>query len=338
MDIRLLSAACNLYQTSPEQLVSLSGGHYNEIYRFPLAPAMQDSTGQGMQYGVLRLGVEDCPPEQTLAMLDWVSFLSEHGAPVNAPVPSIRGQLLEQQEFEGKAYTITAFEAVEGTLAERIPPADWTDELFRMIGRAAGKFHQVSKQYHPQHPGTTRPQWFEGNEIQEACEQLAKRSNTAREKLGALLQQLQRLPKDPSNYGLIHDDLHFANFLIHEDGRVTIIDFDDCAFGWFSMDVAMALFDVLVLFNAPTDKESQEFARRFMHHYLLGYRQENEFLPFWQSQIPHFLKLKEICVYTPLIGHPDINLPDSWVGRFMRGRAERIANDVPYVEIDFISL
>jgi hypothetical protein len=40
-------------------------------------------------------------------------------------------------------------------------------------------------------------------------------------------------------------------------------------------------------------------------------------------------------IYATLIGHSDVASPDSWVGRFMKGRAERIANDLPYVELDF---
>jgi Ser/Thr protein kinase RdoA (MazF antagonist) len=101
------------------------------------------------------------------------------------------------------------------------------------------------------------------------------------------------------------------------------------------MDVAMALFDVLVLYNAPSEYESQNFALRFIASYLSGYRQENDLSTFWLRQIPRFLKLKELCIYATLIGHPDIELTDTWVGRFMCGRPERVANDIPYVDIDF---
>lgn len=339
MDSIVIERACKLFQTSPDQLVSLSGGHSNAVYRYPLARASRPkTTRRQVTSGVLRVGVEDCPTEHTLGMLEWVRFLSEHGAPVTAPLSSVQGHLLEKLVHSGKTYNVTAFEEAVGTLAERIPPSEWTEELFISVGRAAGKLHAISKQYHPSRPELTRPQWFDGYEIQEANEKLAYQSDSAGEKLGSLIQQLKYLPTGAENFGLIHADLHYANFLIQADGRVTIIDFDDCVYGWFSMDVGMALFDVLVLFNAPSEELSQEFARRFMRPYLTGYRQANELPLYWQEQIPHFLKLKEICVYAPLIGHPDIQLPDSWVGRFMRGRAERIANDTPYVELDFRDL
>ena len=339
MHPQLLSSACQLYSTSPDLLVPLSGGHYNAVYKFPLDQTCQVSeTDQVSKFGVLRIGVEDCPPEQTLGMLEWVRFLRDEAAPVTAPLLSINNRLLENLEQDGTRYTITAFEKTEGTLAEDIPPIEWTDDLFRNIGKAAGKLHHTSKSYKPSRPGFTRPMWFDSYDVHEATSLLATSTDPAREKLGALLIELKQLPIPPTEFGLIHDDLHFANFLIQPDGHVSIIDFDDCAYGWFAMDVAMALFDVMVVYNTTNEADKQRFAGRFMSNYLAGYRLENDLPLFWKSQLPRFLKLKELCIYATLIGNADIALPGSWVGRFMHDRAERIANDTPYVDIDYSSL
>jgi len=342
MDPLLLSAACQLYHTQPHLLTQLSGGHYNAVYQFPLSQASNDpDTGNaspGCKYGILRLGIEDCPPDQTLSMLDWVSYLEGQGAPVAAPLPSSNGRLLEHLEFEHQRYNLTAFEKAAGTLAEDIPPSAWTDDLFRSIGSSVGKFHRISSGYQPDLPGFNRPHWFDSYEVQDAFRLIANISDSACGKLRHLIRELRLLPTSAEDYGLIHEDLHFANFLVEQDGQVTVIDFDDCAYGWFAIDVAMALFDVLVLYNAGDETESQHFARRFMTAYLSGYRREFNVTAYWLSQIPRFLKLKELCIYATLVGHPDVALPDSWVGRFMRNRAERIANDLPYVGIDFSTL
>jgi Ser/Thr protein kinase RdoA (MazF antagonist) len=137
---------------------------------------------------------------------------------------------------------------------------------------------------------------------------------------------------------LIHDDLHFANFLILPNGQIAIIDFDDCGYGWFAIDVAMALFDVLVLYNPSNEAEKQRFALQFMGNYLSGYRQEKDLPQFWLRQVPHFLKLKELCIYADLVVNQVSGTPGSWVDRFMRGRAERVVDDIPYVDIDFSAL
>lgn len=328
MDPILLTIASTLYNTSPEALVPLSGGHYNAVYQFP----------SDEKFAILRIGVQDCPYNQTMGMLEWVNYLAQQHAPVSAPVRSINNHLLECVRHYGTVYNLTAFEKADGVLAENIPVSEWTTQLFQSIGRAAGQLHRVSATYKPARASHTRPQWFDSYEIHAATEKLAASTDPAREKLAGLIQELQQLPKSSTDYGLIHEDLHYANFLIRADGTVTIIDFDDCSYGWYAMDVAMALFDVLVLHNATHEEEARQFANQFLSSYLTGYRQEKDLPIFWQGQIPKFLKLKELCIYADLIGHPDTDLPDSWVGRFMRNRSARIAGDIPYVDIDFTIL
>jgi Ser/Thr protein kinase RdoA (MazF antagonist) len=328
MNPKLLALTCRLYGTSPDQLTPLSGGHFNAVYRFPT------SNGDA----ILRIGEQDCPIEQTRGMLEWVDYLARNDAPVSPPRASINGNLLEQVKFEGKSYITTSFEKARGILAEEIPPEQWTPQLYRSIGAAVGKFHRISTGYRISSPGQTRPLWYESYEIREAVSRLASSNDPARQKLDELLVKLRHLASPPESYGLIHDDLHFANFLVHPDGTVTIIDFDDSQYGWFAMDIAMALFDALILYNAPADEQRLQFAQSFLSDYLSGYRAEKELPQYWLVQIPQFLKLKELCIYAVLVGHPDISQPDSWVGRFMHGRAARIAEGLPYVDIDFSKL
>jgi Ser/Thr protein kinase RdoA (MazF antagonist) len=52
-----------------------------------------------------------------------------------------------------------------------------------------------------------------------------------------------RLGDDPGQAGLIHADLHLGNALFwHDDVRV--IDFDDCGFGYWLYDIAVALWEL----------------------------------------------------------------------------------------------
>jgi hypothetical protein len=90
----------------------------------------------------------------------------------------------------------------------------------------------------------------------------------------------------------------------------------------------------VVLYPGP-DKEP--FAHRFLANYLEGYRTEMPLDTFWLGQLPHFLKLIEIGVYYQVRGIYDPQDRESWVGRFMPGRRERIEHGVPYVDVDFAS-
>ncbi len=57
---------------------------------------------------------------------------------------------------------------------------------------------------------------------------------------GRIQPVLDALGKDPSIYGVIHADMHAGNILVNGD-RLTVIDFDDAAFGWHQYDIAVAL-------------------------------------------------------------------------------------------------
>jgi Ser/Thr protein kinase RdoA (MazF antagonist) len=51
---------------------------------------------------------------------------------------------------------------------------------------------------------------------------------------------LERCGRHPSTYSLIHADMHPGNILVDGD-RLTVIDFDDAAFGWHQYETAVAL-------------------------------------------------------------------------------------------------
>ena len=52
---------------------------------------------------------------------------------------------------------------------------------------------------------------------------------------------MRRYGRDRSIFGVIHADLHPGNLLVGDD-KLTVIDFDDAAFGWHLYDIAVALF------------------------------------------------------------------------------------------------
>jgi Ser/Thr protein kinase RdoA (MazF antagonist) len=45
----------------------------------------------------------------------------------------------------------------------------------------------------------------------------------------------------PERYGLIHADTRLANLLVDDGGRVSVIDFDDCGFGWYLYDAGTSV-------------------------------------------------------------------------------------------------
>ena len=100
------------------------------------------------------------------------------------------------------------------------------------------------------------------------------------------------------------------------------------------MDVAVLLFDVLVLYPG-TDKD--EYGLNFLRNFLTGYLTENLLSMFWLEQLPLFLKLLEINVYDMVAKfYPDD--AEEWSMKFMPGRKERLENGMPYVDLKFARL
>ena len=319
-----LNHIAELYNTSLSQLKPASGGHANLVYEYK----------SGETSCILRV----TPPNRDIdlhsmrSMLEWLAFLADHGGPVARPLRSRRGNLIELVNQDDQTYIGVAFEKAPGVLAEGMPPADWSDELFQTLGNTLGLCHRVAQEYIPTHEAFKRPEWdlpsncFHPGELDGA-------EPVVLEKYVRVLAPIQALPKDRESYGLVHLDLHFGNFFVDaEHQKIILFDFDDCAYGWYVMDIAMLLFDVLVVY-AGSDR--QRFGERFLENLLKGYRQQKPISQFWVGQLPLFLKLLEIGVYLMLYRSYDPATADEWVSKFMPGRRDRIEQETAYVDMDF---
>lgn len=320
-----IDAAARRYGVAAADLTPMVGGHATHVYSFT----------HGGKDCVLRItppnGEIDLPAMR--AILPWMHFLAAGGAAVVAPVRAQSGHLIETIEQDGQTYIAVAFERAPGIRGEELTFNQWNDALFTRLGQTAGKMHALAKAYTPPSADLKRPDWDAAANCFHPPEQFPPSEALVAEKQARLFEYVQTLPKDRDNYGMIHADLHGGNFFVDVDTHtITVFDFDDCAYGWYVMDIAMSVFDMLVLYPGA-DKEA--FAVRFLQSYLKGYRAENTLSAFWLGQLPYFLKLLEIGVYAEVRTYYNPADADSWVGRFMANRTARIENDVPYVALDF---
>jgi len=320
-----IEAICALYNLTPAQLRPMPGGHFSEVYEFD---------DRGLTY-VLRI----TPPNADIDLAamksihEWLAFLAAHGGPVPRPLRSRDGNLIEVVPVGDQIYLAGAAEKAPGVLAEGMAPQDWSDDLFQALGRTVGQCHRIAQHYQPA-TALKRPDWDQQWFWIDPLNHMATAAPWLLEKRSEILKVFQALPKDPSGYGLTHQDLHFGNFFIDAASQqVTLFDFDDCAYGWFIMDIAMLVFDVLVVYDQP---DRLQFGQRFLTNVLKDYLPHMPESAVWVERLPLFLKLVEIGVFI-MVYHGDDAIPedDGWVAKFMRGRKERILNDVPYVDLDF---
>ena len=70
---------------------------------------------------------------------------------------------------------------------------------------------------------------------------VGRQENDLLDRAARLLQQrLTDYGSGPDRFGLVHADLRLANLLV-DGSTITVIDFDDCGFGWFYYDFGTAV-------------------------------------------------------------------------------------------------
>jgi Ser/Thr protein kinase RdoA (MazF antagonist) len=323
LDSVILLNTAQAYGTTPESLRRLEGGHFASVFCFK---NQEEET-------VLRLlppqeGVE---PDDLIPILAWMEYLSNFGCPVVKPVRSISGELVTQISIDNQKYLVSAVSCAPGELAERIPFQDWSEDIFFNLGVAVGKMHRLSDSYLAKFPAPPLPSWQQaGNLFKFQPPIIAPPAISSRHSL--VMYQIGLLPTPPGSWGLVHLDLHFANFFVDRtDARVTLFDFDDCACGWFVMDLAMLLFDWSVL--TPVENREAEL-HRLSRPLIAGYRSQKQLDQFWLDKIPWFAKLLELNLFMMLAPGFDPENTEPWIKKFLFQREQRIIQDLPVVSPD----
>jgi Ser/Thr protein kinase RdoA (MazF antagonist) len=184
----------------------------------------------------------------------WIRALVDAGIAVQAPMRTRDGQEYAsvtvpgtgERRFAGLARWTTGrvlAEMLRETVDTRI-----AERHFEQLGALTASIHDQAATWQPP-AGFTRhrldadgfmgstPHWgpFWDHQSLSAAERRLMLDTRAR-----LHEALARLEQQPSVYSVIHADMHPGNVLVDGD-RLTVIDFDDAAWGWHVYDIAVAL-------------------------------------------------------------------------------------------------
>ena len=199
----------------------------------------------------------------------WIRALADAGIAVQMPVRTGDGQEYAsvtvpgtgERRFAGLARWTTGRVLAE-VLRETTDTAI-AEQHFAQLGAVTASLHDQAAAWQPPAAFTrhaldadgfmgSTPHWgpFWDHQALSAAERRLMLDTRAR-----LHAALARLHRQPSVYSVIHADMHPGNVLVNGDG-LTVIDFDDAAWGWHAYDIAVALLN------------HQAFERA----YLAGYR------------------------------------------------------------------
>lgn len=251
----------------------LLGSLWNRVYR------IEAEDGQRYSLRLCPLALQDRRSlEDELIWLELVA--SRQQVRVPRPVRNQQQDLITTLAAAEGERLSCLFEWVAGQPAHQ----NLTPSVMRQIGQAVARLHGMARELDGRfresdfrgryHYGSSlaasHREWIETHQAQIGGENV-RLLNLA---VTWLLDALKRMGETSDNYGLIHADLHFGNFLIH-NGKVSVIDFDQLGWGHYAYDLAVLKVEL--------DHESGEcvdlwddFIRGYQQVSLLPFEEENE--------------------------------------------------------------
>lgn len=306
-----------------ESCIKLSSGFQNEVYEY---------TYEG-ESRILRMTPSSRRSlKQIQSELDFIYSLQAGGVNVSLPVASCFGNEIEQIDIEEKLFFITSFIKAPGQFVNVADEQEWNAKLFQNWGKTIGKMHAIAKQNASDYETYERPIWKYDIKSMNVLKSI---STTLAANYEKMISEVQKLSKEQDTYGLIHNDLHQGNFFV-QDNTLTIFDFDDCSFNWFAQDIA-ATFYHAVWQGLSVRPEHVSFPQEFMKHFIEGYNKEHTINKEILRQIPLFLKLREVFLFTLFHEVWDANNLEEWQAHTLQDLQHRIEREIPYTNVGFLT-
>lgn len=230
--------------------------------------------------------------------LDWLDVLAGRDMlRVARPLATAWGARVLSFPVDGGERHAVAFEHVSGTHPD---PRALTGADFHRLGSIAATLHASVRHIHRpltrfawdwQHTLGAAGRWGRWQDGPGVTPELVEQITPA---VRLLLNRLAVYGEAAHRYGLIHGDLRFANLMVDEAG-CTVIDFDDCGFGWFMYDFATAVSFM------ETDPRLAEWQAAWVE----GYRTVRQLMRPDERMLPSFVLLRRLMLLARMGTDPD---------------------------------
>ncbi len=283
-DIAVAERALAEYDLAPRSALRLLNLSENATY------AVEDA-GTGTR-SILRVHRQNYHLAHEIeSELDWLDALRrDSDVTVPTVLPASDGRRVVTVNVDGMPRYVVHFEMVAGVEPDE---ASVTVEDFHTLGWITAVLHEHSHAW-------TRPSGFSrfswdwehslGDEPRwgrwQDADGVGSQENDLLDRAARLLQQrLTDYGSGPDRFGLVHADLRLANLLV-DGSAITVIDFDDCGFGWFYYDFGTA---VSFIEDDPALAEWQDA-------WLTGYRSHRAIAAADEAMLPSFVLLRRLLL------------------------------------------
>ncbi|MDQ1128346.1 phosphotransferase enzyme family protein [Microbacterium sp. SORGH_AS_0888] len=124
---------------------------------------------------------------------------------------------------------------------------------------------------------------------------------------------LEEYGTSPARFGLVHADLRMSNVMVGTSGEITVIDFDDCGYGWLLSDLSSIV--------SWREHEHDE-AHAAITQWLRGYLPHRELTDEDLAMIPAFVMMRRLMLTAWLGTHPDSPPARRLGGSYARGTVD----------------
>jgi Ser/Thr protein kinase RdoA (MazF antagonist) len=180
----------------------------------------------------------------TRSELIWLTALDqEAGLAVPAPVPTIDGHLLTRITTPGIPHGRVV--PLMCWLDGRVMNQGLRPKHIQALGNVMARLHGFASSWQPP-AGFTRPSWdwdalLGGSTFECPLDDLVDSMPLPFQVISQKAKQvMESLNQGADAYGLIHSDMYLENVLF-KDGKAYPIDFEDCGYGYWIWDIAIAL-------------------------------------------------------------------------------------------------
>ena len=253
--------------------------------------------------------------------LRWLKALADSRAiDVPAAIAGRNGEFVQSavQPGEHVPTNLVMFTFIDGS-----HPDDRGDLItnFRTLGRIAASAHRHATHWKPPN-SFFRPAWDLNAIIgpeprwgnwRDAPNVTAAIRTVLEHAERTLWTRLQRFGAGADRYGLIHADMRLANLIVN-DGRIWLIDFDDCGPGWFLYDFAAAVSFMEDHPRVPEYKEA----------WIEGYCETRNLLSEDVAEIDSFVMLRRLALLAWIGSRIESTEPRKLAGEFA-SRTEELA-------------
>ncbi|MEG0824685.1 MAG: phosphotransferase [Oscillospiraceae bacterium] len=190
--------------------------------------------GEGCFPAIIRVGAETAQQgvQDVLSELMWLDDLKNDIPNICQPIPSLENRMVERIAVGEVVYLVTMFRKANGAT---FPDTQWNAEHFYNAGALLGKIHRISSEGYQRGFRYKRRHWDESVFCDFSCFE-GSFASAVQQDAQAVLQRIQRIPRDPRWYGMIHGDFQNGN-LFCDWGELRVFGFDDCCYGYFMYDI-----------------------------------------------------------------------------------------------------